>query len=310
MDALLMQSCHVIGTVDPCLQKYKSQLENLIDELMMLRHAPELGLRLNPYELQQFQEQLNLIESFEQDGKFLDSTGNIPKGQAELRFLIERAHDLVNECLLMIEGQERDHKDPIGLMQSMGTRLLDAQDALWTMTRNTTANALTTSRNKLDSINHTLTEGAEKVKDYLTHPGRSLDMAASKVAALTRSGLSVLTRYYAEMEPVDPALKETLNDLESILSHLLEARNEINKLSISKRTNSSISEIPPRVLLERVETLHSELDSMDRGRVNGNFLVGPLQPEVLPGQNHLKSLLNENYCLVFELKDRLMANHA
>jgi hypothetical protein len=109
---------------------------------------------------------------------------------------------------------------------------------------------------------------------------------------------------------VDPALNETLTDLESIRSQLLEARNEINKLSISKRTNTSSSEIPPKVLSEKVETLHSELDSLDRGRVNGNFLVGPQKPDVLPGQNHLKSLLNENYCLVFELKDRLMANHA
>jgi hypothetical protein len=272
----------------------------------MLRHAPELDLDINPYELLQYQEELDHIDSLAKNGKFYDERGGIPRGQAQIRLLIEQAYDMVNECLSYMEAKEEKHADPLELIQKMGERLLDAQDSLWTFTKASGDQLYSLSRSKLGIINRTLTDGADMIKRLLEEPKRGMNQAASKVAALSRSGLSVLTRLYAEFEPVDESLKPTKSRLDEIRSQLLDMRNSFNKtrsqglLASQSRISTELQSRYGREL----ESMRSALDEIDRGRVDGQFIKSPGQP-AKSGQDHLKSLLNECYCLVFEMQDRL-----
>ena len=49
-----------------------------------------------------------------------------------------------------------------------------------------------------------------------------------------------------------------------------------------------------------MESIYSELDALEKTRVSGNFV----STDIKNGQDHLRSLMNECYCLVFELIDR------
>ena len=296
--------------VDPSLALFHRQLQHIVSELMLIRGAPDVGLKINPYELSQLQEELDQIDSQQKDGKFVDDAGNVLPGQAKIRDLLEHAYDLVNDCLVAMEDEEGSHRDSLSLLQSLGERLLDAQDTLWSYAKSTAVKTAQMSQSTLGHIRNTLAEGSTQVRELLKTPEAGLSRATSKVAALSRLGFARLSRLYAEYEPVDDALVAVKDRLETIRSSLLDMRNVYNREMVKKRSMPQMGEgsIAARkeAFTKLLEDLHGSLDDVDKSRVSGDFVTGPDQ-EVKSGQDHLRALLDECFCLVFELKDRLAA---
>ena len=81
--------------------------------------------------------------------------------------------------------------------------------------------------------------------------------------------------------------------LNGIKSSLLQIRNEFNKgITIGKRDS---------IIKNQIIKAQSDLDEIDRSRINGKFV----DDNIMTGQYHLASLLNECYCLMYELTHRM-----
>jgi DNA repair exonuclease SbcCD ATPase subunit len=278
--------------VDPALVDYKLRVEKIISDLNLINTAPSAGLKIYKDELMQIQKELDEIDSNQHESKFLDSYGNIPAGQAHLRDLIERAYDLVNDCMLKIENQEEEDHSFLKVMKDsirqMEDRLLESTTSVFAL-----------SRAKVSELNDQLSNTVGYVKEWLNSPKQGLNKISSKVASVHRSGMSVLSKIYAELEPVDDELLPVKTQLNTIRSSLLDLRNQFNRNDMAK--TSEKAEL--KDLKDKVESVHSELEALDRNRVDGNFVTGSTA-QFKTGQDHLRSLMNECYCLVFELIDR------
>jgi len=277
--------------VDPALLDYKLRVEKIISDLNLINTAPSAGLKIYKDELVQIQKELDEIDSNQHDSKFLDSSGNIPAGQAHLRDLIERAYDLVNDCMLKIESLEEDHSFLKGMKDSirqMEDRLLESTTSIFAL-----------SKAKVSGLNDQLSNTVGYVKEWLNSPNKGLNKISSKVASVHRSGMSVLSKIYAELEPVADELLPVKNQLNTIRSSLLDLRNQFNRNDMAKTSDKA----ELKDLKEKVESVHSELEALDRNRVDGNF-ISESSAQVKTGQDHLRALMNECYCLVFELIDR------
>lgn len=277
--------------VDPVLVNLKTRVERLISDLRFMSTSTSAWLKIYSQDLIRIQEELDEIDSHEKDSKFLDSFGNIPSGQAHLRDLIERAYDLINDCQLVLENEDDDQsfisllKDSI---QQIEDRLFESSNSVFTL-----------SKGKLRELNNQFSSTVGYVKEWLKDPKKGLNEISSKVASVHRSGMSVLSKIYAELEPVSEELLPLQSQLNVIRSSLLEIRNHLNKAAFKSR-EQKMADI--KELKERVDSLYSELEAIDKNRVDGNFLAN--STIVKDGQDHLRSLFGECMCLVFELIDR------
>jgi hypothetical protein len=274
--------------VDPELADYKYRVEKLISDLNLMNRAPSAELKINKEELMQIQQELDEIDSQQCDSKFLDSSGNIPAGKAHLRYLIERAYDLVNDSQLKIESQEdQDHS------------FLDSIRQMEDMLQESTISIFALSKAKISELNDKFTNIVGILKEWLKSPKERLNQISSKVASAHRSGMSVLSKIYAELEPVADELMPVQNQLNSIRFTLLDLRNQFNRNDMTKMSKKT----ELKELRDRVESVYSELEALDKTRVDAKFICGS-STELKAGQDHLRSLMNECYCLVFELIDR------
>jgi hypothetical protein len=58
---------------------------------------------------------------------------------------------------------------------------------------------------------------------------------------------------------------------------------------------------------QETEALHRELDEINQSRTNGKFILEADAGYIPTGQEHLNSLLDECYCRVYEVIDRMLA---
>lgn len=276
--------------IDPELVSYKTRLEKIISDLNLINTAPSGGLKIYKEDLIKIQRELDDIDSSQRDSNFLDSFGNAPVGKTHLRDLIERAYDLVNDFQLKLENEEEDHsflKAMKESIQQMEERLQESSSSVFSL-----------SKAKIIELNQQLSGAVEYAKEWLNNPNQGLNKISSKIASVHRSGISVLSKIYAQLEPVPEELFAVKTQLNIIRSSLLEIRNQFNRNAMANSTDKA----EKKELQERVESVYSELESLDKNRIDGYFLPGSVRDK--NGQNHLLSLMNECYCLVFELIDR------
>ena len=115
---------------------------------------------------------------------------------------------------------------------------------------------------------------------------------STKFLSLTRSGVALLSKAYLRLESIPNELLPLSEKLDSIKSSLLDLRNEFNK-GISRGIRPSIK--------SQLMQIQLQLDDIDRARINGKFISEKIQD----GQYHLASILNECYCLMYELSHRI-----
>ena len=277
-----------VPEVDPALMEYKEKVERIISDLNLMASQAQVDRN----ELIQLQVELDEVDSQQKDSKFLDSFGNIPVGQAHLRALIERAYDLVNDIQLKIEAREVDGEYFVKVIKES---IQEIEDRL----QESTTSILSLSKSKIRDINEQLSRTIGHLKEWLLNPKEGLAKISSTAASVHRSGMSVLSRVYAELEPVSEELMPIQNQLNTIRSSLLDIRNQFNRIDL----NTTVQKAAIKDLKENVESIHSELESLDKQRVEGNFLSS--SGKIKSGQDHLRSVMNECYCLIFELIDRL-----
>lgn len=143
----------------------------------------------------------------------------------------------------------------------------------------------TLSKAKIEEIVSTLSGS-------LLHPKETLQYISSRFLSLIRAGVSMLSKEYLQVEPISDELMSMYEELNCIKSLLLEKRNEFNK-GITHGTKAFVQ--------NDIVKLQSRLYEIDRSRINGKFVNEAIQN----GQIHLSSLLNECYCITYELLNRM-----
>ena len=258
--------------VDQSLMELKEKLIHAFTELDMILCLSESDKYIDLVRIEALQNTLDWIDSQQKDGKFLDENGNPPKGQAYLRSLLEASYDRVNDILLNLESNQKD------------VETLDSIKDLISHVQEFSKDTVLMSKSKIEEM-------ANLISDSLFHPTEIMESVSSKFLSLTRSGVSMLSRAYLQLEPISDELKPISEKLNSIKTTLLEKRNQFNK-SVTSGIRASMKELV---------VLHSELDQIDRSRINGKFV----NDKIKNGQYHLSSLLNECYCLLYELTNRV-----
>jgi hypothetical protein len=259
--------------IDPSMMELKESLVHVLTELDMILSISESDKSIDMHRLEVLQNTLDSIDSQQKDGKFLDENGNPPEGQAYIRFLLEASYDRVNDILLSLESDKIEK----GAHDSIKELISQVQGF--------SKNAILMSKSKIEEIASTLSAS-------LLHPKETLESASLKFLSLTRSGVSLLSKAYLQMEPISDELKPISEKLNSIKSSLLEKRNTFNK-GVTLGIKASMK--------NELVVLQSELDQIDRSRIHGKFL----SDKIKNGQYHLSSLLNECYCLLYELTNRV-----
>lgn len=256
--------------IDQSLMELKEELDLALTELDMILSLSEKDKSIDLNQLESLQETLDAIDSKQKDSKFLDENGNTPKGQAAIRFLLEAAYDRVNDILLNLESSYKEGEYP----ESLKDLISNAQGKF--------SKETIMSKSKIEEV-------AKALSDSLLHPKETLELVSSKFLSLIRAGVSMLSKAYLQLEPISDELIPVSEKLNSIKTFLLKERNEFNK-GITRGTKSSIQ--------NDMIKFQSELDEIDRSRINGKFVNKTIQN----GQYHVSSLLNECYCLLYELK--------
>jgi hypothetical protein len=288
------------------LEKICQELENIISELIIIRNGPEYGFDVNAYEVHLFQERLVEIDSSRVNGKFLDVHGNISEGQAKVITLLEKAFDIVHDCVLMI--QEPEH--PQTIQEDVVELLKDASDSVWHFTKDSTEHLAVVSKNQAKYLTESIQEGAKKVREILRDPDSAVNTSISKLASVCRNGLTSLARFYYELEPVDEAMEPAKERLQLIRQTLYRMRNDFDEYFVKSKLDKDSSEVKERIagFSKTVEDLHENLDEVDKLTSDAALAYDPMTSEVFMGHNHLRSLIDECYCLLYEVKDRLVAH--
>lgn len=264
--------------IDESLIPIKEKLEYALAELEMIHSVSETDKSIDFDHLKSLQENLDLIDSQQMDGKFLDKNGNPPKGQEYIKYLLEASYDKVNDILLNLESDQKEGEH----YESLKDLISNAQGLISNFSKET----LQISKSKVEEL-------AKMVSDTLLHPKESMEGVSSKVLSLIRSGESLLSKVYLQIEPISNELMPISEKLNEIKSFLLKTRNEFNKDITYGTKKSSIK--------NEMIKVQSELDEIDRSRINGKFVDEKIQY----GQYHLSSLLNECYCLMYDLANRI-----
>jgi hypothetical protein len=273
--------------MDPSLKGLERQITHVMGELQHLEDGARLGFPVDPILLNDYQKQLDLLDSQSTEGVFKNDSGGIPEGQAALRDLLESAYEIIDALLVRVDDKEIANA-------SVQARVTEALQSL-------KSSILTPSR--AESLSSVFHEASDSVKVALSNPQETLDKASTSLSRLTRSGLSSLGHFFASMEPVPESLSSIQKELESHRKSLLDLRKEINSAAGSQ---GGIKDVTP--FLGRLEKVHSALDLVDNGRKEGLFVPsGAVSPPSRIGQAHLRLQLDECYCLVYELQNRLCA---
>ncbi|KAJ1546000.1 hypothetical protein HK096_005704 [Nowakowskiella sp. JEL0078] len=301
--------------VSPTLHPLESKLDKIIFDLEIILGSYRNNEPVDPLELQMIQEHILAIDRTQIEGKFLDSEGGIPEGQAIIREKLEQAFDLVHECL--INQPKIDSTSDDTILSSLSSTVTDARETLGFYASGISDVSLST----VHSIFSTFRDSSNYVRDCILAPLYVADSARSKMVSALRSGLGYSSTLLAKLEPVEESLRFVENDLVSIRTRLKNLRNQRVSYRIrmmTDRESEVVMEAIPDAISNEIgenistsmetkkfrrtlEDLQNELDTVDGKRVNGKFL--DFQGNVAKGQTYLQSMLDECYCLVFELLD-------
>lgn len=243
-------------------------------------------------------------------GKFVNADSSIPEGQAIVHEKLENAFDLVHECLLNQPSTvtvQSDQSDT--LLSSISSIVSDTRDTLSSYASSITAVPLST----ITSFYNSLKAGTNYVRariPTLNSPPIVSHSARSQMVANLRSGLSTSGKLFKELEGVDDQLVPIVVSLCEIRTQLRRLKNQRVAHRIRKMTNfGSISEVIKvyesemdklEKELNLFEKLQRELDEIDSKRVDGKF-VDTEKNVISKGQTYVLSMLDECFCLVFEL---------
>ncbi|KAJ1552811.1 hypothetical protein HK096_010340 [Nowakowskiella sp. JEL0078] len=320
----LLQKCYRLvrviqetetSVVSPSLYPLESKLDKIIFDLEIILGSYINDEPVDPLELRMIQEHVLAIDRIQIEGKFLDSEGVIPEGQAIIREKLEQAFDLIHECI--VNQPELNNTDD-SILSSLNSTVTDARETLVSYATGISDVSLAT----VHSVYSTLRDGTTYVRESILAPLYVADNARSKMVNALRSGLGYSSVLLAKLEPVEESLRFVEADLVSIRMRLKKLRNQRVAYKIRKMTNDGVSavlmdaivdDIPPeggenkpasmetKSFRRTLEDLQNELDAIDGKRLDGKFLDS--QGNVVKGQAYLQSLLDECYCLIFELLD-------
>lgn len=103
--------------IDQNLFYIKEELEQALTELDMILLTTLKDKSVDLNHLESLQNTLDTIDSQQKDGKFFDENGNIPKGQAYIRFILEASYDRVNDILVNLEMEDGEEQYPESLKE-------------------------------------------------------------------------------------------------------------------------------------------------------------------------------------------------
>ena len=94
--------------------------------------------------------------------------------------------------------------------------------------------------------------------------------------------------------------------MERIRSCLYETRKSFNSFALYNRIekNPVTFQVKMNAFNKSVDELHDSLLRVDKSQINGQWMSGDSQ-EIPMGQEHLHAILDECYCLLYELKERM-----
>ncbi|KAJ3118709.1 hypothetical protein HK098_005881 [Nowakowskiella sp. JEL0407] len=299
--------------VAPSLSPLENRLDTIIFDLESILGAYKNGDAVDPLELRMIQEHLLSIDRLQHDGKFLDSTGEIPEGQAIIREKLEQAFDLVHECFINQPSSEPAIVDTV--LSTLTNTATETRDTLLSYA----TGASNTSLSTIQTLYNALKEGTEYVRNNIPTLGTSAatpKSTRSKMVNALRGGLGYSNQLFSKMEPLDESMKSTEGKLISIKNRLKALRNQRISYSFSKLASTAAEDIDvsKKVQAEdrptaetkqfrlQLEDIQLDLDSIDAKRKDGKF-VDEEGKTVERGQAYLMSLMDECYCLVFELLD-------
>ncbi|KAH6566015.1 hypothetical protein BASA50_005268 [Batrachochytrium salamandrivorans] len=321
----LMERCYKLAhkisesesIVDPSLEKISGMLEGIVSSMRSLLDSVQDGYSIEPIELHVYQQQVQAIDSLQKDGKFLDAKGNIPEGQATVHDQLEEAFDLIHECIVELESQQRVDDFSSDMIHSLTDRINDVRTGLSGYTDVATAGVYSISKPALSLMYNVIGEGVALVKDTVTHPQQVTSSAYSKLRSVVSSSLSFVTRIGEQLEPIDESLGSYHAKLFLIRQTLKTMRNQRNRAYLTAQASSSASSDAEKLLQQetfsefkkaygtQLDELLTDLRKVDKTRVNGKFVND--QGETPSGQVPLGALLEECFCLAMGMADETIA---
>jgi len=114
MEELFAMFFDIASKIDQCSEEQWPLYEKLTNVYRGLLKLKETGRdNITEKDVSPWQDKLNEIDSKKVDGKFLDSKGQIPKGQAWLSTLESRCYRLSHELLVQLEEKEKISNKPV-----------------------------------------------------------------------------------------------------------------------------------------------------------------------------------------------------
>ncbi|KAJ1330396.1 hypothetical protein BSLG_009530 [Batrachochytrium salamandrivorans] len=300
----LMERCYKLAhkisesesIVDPSLEKISGMLEGIVSSMSS---------------------KFKRLILCKKDGKFLDAKGNIPEGQATVHDQLEEAFDLIHECIVELESQQRVDDFSSDMIHSLTDRINDVRTGLSGYTDVATAGVYSISKPALSLMYNVIGEGVALVKDTVTHPQQVTSSAYSKLRSVVSSSLSFVTRIGEQLEPIDESLGSYHAKLFLIRQTLKTMRNQRNRAYLTAQASSSASSDAEKLLQQetfsefkkaygtQLDELLTDLRKVDKTRVNGKFVND--QGETPSGQVPLGALLEECFCLAMGMADETIA---
>lgn len=272
--------------VDPVLVPIQNELVKVVDRLEEMVKEAEIEHQLDQNELIAKQQIIDGIDSQRQDGKFVDTDGKVPEGQATLHEQLNRGYDMIHECLVYLSMQdetdttEEDRSEAFSIRQKLSKAIETTEDSAKAVYGNISASLE-------DLIGKVLVSAKEN---------------SSRLRSIVASTLGRAARLVSEFEPVDESLKpihDRLVKLRDSLKDLRNLRNQewLDTLSEGKHKTPAFAD----QFAEEVDANFAEWKEINQLRIGGQFLN---QSGIAPsGQLVLSHLCDECHFLLIEIID-------
>jgi hypothetical protein len=258
------------------------RLSKVVEDLREIEREKKMGKSFEATKFNGIYEELSSIEEMRNsDGNFVPKGSSIiPEGQAEVRYLLEISHDLINKILSREEEEEEFAKlHPIytAITNFVGEEKIKLEELV-----------MSASKNLKDSF--------IKGKDRM---GEALSTGYAKLWDLYAGNVG------EKEENVDPSLTSSLQQLYSVRSALKKLRADSKFFLFSCKVvvrKSEVQESVRRELEGRLLKTREILNSVEeKGTENGRFIGddGSFAPS---GQALLRIVLEECRELLFEIQ--------
>lgn len=279
--------------VNAFLSPFYQQAQQIMDDLA------KLGASSSPVQLkdiQLIQDRLMAIEAHKHNGVFVPNDWNgetetIPEGQAELNFLLEKAHDEVYH-LLCYKVAEEKIQETESVADKMSTQIESWKEKTKGAAHEAQASTADFQKYLMSVANEFKSRAVEMTQQAKAHIGYAVSRGYKTLNDYLSTSLAV-------REMLDPKLADTQFELSNIRDGLKKMRNEILLWSLSEKNPTLKKEYQ-----QRLSKFRERLVSVESHKQDGRFVGddGSFAPQ---GQALLTGIMEECYAMCYEMEGQL-----